>query len=125
MLTLNDIYKKYNNKKDCIIALEKALWNSIPKCPYCSNYRHYTELPKENRYHCNVCKCSFSVTVQTMFHKTKIDLQKWFYTILHNNKSVRQLAREIGVTKDTASYMIKRIKLAPESIIYKIKSINY
>jgi hypothetical protein len=48
-----------------------------------------------------------------MFHKTKIDLQKWFYAIIlvKQNISVRKLSKEIDVTKDTANFIIKRIKI--------------
>ena len=71
-------------------------------------------MPKEERYHCNTCNKSYSVTVGTMFHKTKVDLQKWFYAIslIANNENIsaRQLGKEIDVTKDTAWFMMKRIK---------------
>ena len=58
---------------------------------------------------------SYSVSVRTMFHKTRIDLQKWFYLIfilLNTNKklSTREIAKEINVTKDTAWRMLKMIK---------------
>lgn len=71
----------------------------------------------ELRYHCNSCNISFSVTVGTIFHKTKLDLQKWFLAIsivLNARKgiSARQLARDIGVTKDTAWFMLMRVRKA-------------
>ncbi len=74
-------------------------------------------MPKENRYHCNQCNRSFSVTVGTIFHKTKCDLRKWFLAIslvLNAKKgiSARQLARDIEVTKDTGWYMMMRIRKA-------------
>jgi hypothetical protein len=50
-----------------------------------------------------------------MFHKTKVDLQKWFFAVCQSNLSARKLAREIGVTKNTASFMLSRIKLSLES----------
>jgi len=69
-------------------------------------------MPKEQRYHCNNCKCSYSVTTRTMFHKSKVDLQKWFFAIEQNHLSIRQLAKQITVAKDTASYMLFRIRKA-------------
>jgi hypothetical protein len=47
-----------------------------------------------------------------MFHKTKVDLQKWFFAIGQTNMSARQLAIEIEVTKDTANFMLNRIRIA-------------
>jgi transposase-like protein len=60
---------------------------------------------------------SFSVTVGTIFHKTKLDLQRWFVAIslvLNAKKGIssRQLARDIDVTKDTAWFMQMRIRKA-------------
>jgi hypothetical protein len=50
-----------------------------------------------------------------MFHKTKVDLQKWLCAIpliVRNKISARQLAKDLDVTKDTACFMVKRIKRA-------------
>jgi transposase-like protein len=81
-------------------------------------------MPKELRYHCNVCKCSFSVTVRTVFHKTKVDLQKWFFAIKQSDLSVRKLAAEINVDKNTANFIQSRIKVALESNPTLIKTLK-
>ena len=57
------------------------------------------------------------MTVGTIFHKTKIDLQKWFlavHLVLNTGGriSVRQLAKDIQVNKNTACDMPTRIKEA-------------
>jgi transposase-like protein len=74
-------------------------------------------LKNEQRYQCNECFTSYSVTVGTLFHKTHVDLEKWFMAIsivLNPAKgiSVRQLAKEIKVQKNTAASMIFRIRKA-------------
>ena len=91
-------------------------WPDKPKCPYCES-TYSTPMPKEHRHHCNTCNTSFSVTVRTIFHKTKLDLQKWFLaiTLILNAKkgiSARQLARDLNVNKNTAWYMGMRIRKA-------------
>jgi len=96
--------------------LEKVRWNSVPVCPYCKSTKT-TTMKKEQRHHCNTCNTSFSVTVGTIFHKTKLDLQKWFLAIslvLNAKKGIssRQLSRDIEVNKDTGWYMIMRIRRA-------------
>nr|MDZ8041013.1 hypothetical protein [Nostoc sp. CreGUA01] len=53
----------------------------------------------------------------TVFHKTHVELHKWFLAIhlvlsSSGGVSVRQLAKEIGVNKNTACYMIERIRKA-------------
>jgi len=100
------VYELFPTEKDCLAHLEHIRWNGKPKCPYCQSY-HITPLAKEQRYHCNTCNTSFSVTVGTIFHHTRLPLQKWFLAlalILNAKKgiSARQLSRDLRVNKDTA-----------------------
>lgn len=104
------------NNEECLALLEQIRWGGKPKCPYCHS-TNATAYKNEHRYHCNECFTSYSVTVGTLFHKTHVELQKWFlaiHLVLNSPKSisVRQLAKEIGVNKNTASYMIERINKA-------------
>lgn len=110
------VYKQFPTHQDCLSYLEKVRWPNGPRCPYCGSDRT-TPLKKEHRHHCNACNTSFSVTVGTIFHKTKVDLQKWFLAIsliLNAKKGIssRQLARDIEVNKDTAWSMAMRIRRA-------------
>ena len=113
-MTLKQIYKIFPTVTICIGFLEEIRWANTPVCPYC-DAQNYTPLKEGHRYHCNTCNTSFSVTVRTVFHRTKCDLQKWFYAIyllLHADKeiTVRDLANKIGVAKDTALLMSTRVK---------------
>jgi transposase-like protein len=124
-MELNDFYSQYPTQSDCIKHLEHIVWNGSPVCPYC-NSKYNTTLKNEERKHCNTCNTSFSVTVNKIFHKTKADLQKWFYAIylIKNGYSLtsRGLAAILGVTKDTANKMINAInkELAYNSIIIQL-----
>lgn len=125
-MKLQDIYNKYPTQNDCISLLEKLIWDNAPKCPHCG-YEKYSPIKNESRYHCNVCNVSFSVTVRTIFHKTRADLQKWFYVIdqlLNTDRKLtdRGLAEEISVTKDTAWRMTNIItgEIGKSELIYKI-----
>ncbi|GAB1545316.1 hypothetical protein NUACC21_79920 [Scytonema sp. NUACC21] len=104
------------NHEDCLVLLEQIRWDGKPKCPYCGS-TNATAYKSERRYNCNECFTSYSVTVGTLFHKTHVKLHKWFLAIrlvLNSSEdiSVRQLAKEIGVNKNTACYMIERIRKA-------------
>jgi transposase-like protein len=95
--------------------MEKVRWGGKPVCPYkpCGS-TNSSPMPLELRHHCNTCNTSYSVTVNTLFHKTQLDYQKWFYCLwkVLNHKeqiSYRTLGKEMDVTKDTASYMVRRI----------------
>jgi len=53
--------------------------------------------------------------VNTIFHKTKIDLQKWFFAILlvydyTSRISARNLGEVLEITKDSAWLMQKKIR---------------
>ncbi|MDA3938725.1 MAG: transposase [Spirochaetia bacterium] len=111
-----EIYKNFPKKEDCIRFIEKIRWSHKPVCPHCTSHR-ISPMKKEFRYHCNSCNISFSVTVKTLFHNTRIPLQKWFAAIeifMKSEKkiSVRKLAETLDVNKDTAWTMLARIKKA-------------
>lgn len=98
----------------CRLFLESLRWNGKPICPYCGSDRA-TALEKESRYHCNYCSTSYSVTVNTLFHHSHIELKRWFRAIYlvcssPSKISVRHLAKEISVTKSTASSMLRKIR---------------
>jgi transposase-like protein len=110
--------------------LEQIRWGGKPLCPYCGS-TNSSPIKKELRYHCNACFTSYSVTVGTLFHKTHVDLQKWIQAIklvlTNGNISVRKLAQEIEVNKNTASYMLVRIRKAmieEEGLLYSLVGIE-
>jgi len=115
-MNIIQIYKKFPAEADCIAHLERVRWNGVPVCPYCKATRT-TRIKSESRHHCNSCNTTFSVTVNTIFHHTHLDLQKWFLAIsliLSAKKgiSARQLGRDIEVNRNTAWYMGMRIRNA-------------
>lgn len=115
-MNITKIYEKYPTRNDCIAHLESVRWPGGPRCPYCGS-DNATPRTKEHRYHCNRCNRAYSVTVDTIFHDTKLDLQKWFLAIcliLNAKKGIssRQLSRDLKVNKDTAWYMGMRIRKA-------------
>lgn len=115
-MNIIQIYKQFPTEDACIEHLEKVRWDGIPKCPYCKSKKS-TPMQSERRHHCNNCNTTYSVTVGTIFHRTHVDLQKWFLAIalvLNAKKgiSARQLARDIEVHRNTAWSMGMRIRKA-------------
>lgn len=112
----NRLYSMELSRRECIELLEKIRWGGEPQCPYCGS-RRASSIENGLRHHCNDCFTSYSVTVGTLFHQTHVDLWKWFRAILlvqasSGSISVRKLAREIGVSKNTAAQMLKRLREA-------------
>lgn len=113
---LEPYYSKFPSQLDCLSFLETIIWNNTPACPRCGSTKH-SSVKGKNAYHCNFCNRTFTVTMQTIFHKSKIDLQKWFYAIsimLHpyEDLTTRDLAVKMEVAKDTAWAIQKKIKTA-------------
>jgi transposase-like protein len=106
------------NHEECLLYLEKIRWNGAPTCPYCSSQKA-SAYKKEQRYHCHNCFTSYSVMVGTIFHKTHVDLRKWFQAIiilhkLNGNISGRQLAKEVGISRAAAASIMDRVLTAAE-----------
>ena len=115
-MNIIQIYKRFPEHEDCLKHLESVRWDNEPSCPYCRS-KKITPMKNEQRHHCNTCNTTFSVTVGTIFHATKLDLQKWFLAIslvLNAKKGIssRQLARDLGVNKNTAWYLQMRLRKA-------------
>ena len=109
-------YKQFPTHSDSINHLEEVRWNGEPTCPYC-NSKKATKYKSSHRYQCTNCNTAYTVTVGTIFHRTHLDLQKWFLAITivlnaKNGYSVRQLGRDSEVTKDTAWRMFVQIRKA-------------
>jgi transposase-like protein len=110
------IYKRFPTEESCLAHIEQVRWKGRPTCPYCTSER-VTREKTGWRLHCNACNTSFSVTVNTIFHHTHMDLQKWFLAIVlmlnaKKGLSARQLGRDIEVNKNTAWYVNMRIRRA-------------
>jgi len=112
-LHLREVYHIFPTDHDCIVFLEEMRWKGVPRCPYCQSPRS-TVLPREDRYHCNGCNVAYSVTVRTVFHQTHLPLQKWYLAILlivgnERDIPIRQLACDLQVSNNTASFILARI----------------
>ncbi len=115
-MDLIEIFERYPTQSDCLNHLEDVRWRGKPRCPYCQS-TNATSVPTETRHHCNNCNTSFSVTVATIFHHTRLPLQKWFLAvtlILNAQKGIssRQLSRDLKVNKDTAWRIAMKIREA-------------
>jgi transposase-like protein len=115
-MDIEAIYLLFPQPADCIAYLEGLRWQGKPRCPYCKR-ANSTPVKTERRHHCNICNVAFSVTVGTLFHHTRLPLQKWFLTIalmmqVEKDPSVRRLAALIDVDKNTASHLARRVREA-------------
>jgi transposase-like protein len=102
--------------------LESIRWPEGPICPHCGSISkdHYHLEGKAHRpglLKCKDCREQFSVTVGTVFERSKIALNVWLqavYLLCSSKKgmSSHQLHRTLGVTYKTAWFMTHRIREA-------------
>lgn len=102
--------------------LESVRWPKGPVCPHCGSISqdHYAlagEAHRPGLWKCKDCREQFSVTVGTVFERSKIPLHVWLqavYLLCSSKKgmSSHQLHRVLGVTYKTAWFMTHRIREA-------------
>lgn len=116
-----DITNKIYHDEDAARAhLEEQLWPNGPTCPHCGSVEATALKGKSHRkglYQCNDCREQFSVTVGTVFERSKIKLHKWVLAahLMGASKkgvSSKQLERMLGVTYKTAWFMSMRLREA-------------
>jgi transposase-like protein len=103
--------------------LEARVWPNGPHCPHCGNADQdkITGLKgKAHRaglYQCNECREQFTVTVGTVFERSKIPLTKWLaalFLLMGSKKgmSTHQIHRTIGVSYKSTWFMTHRLREA-------------
>ena len=101
--------------------LEAQRWADGVTCPHCGGLDRIKKLEgKSHRpglFQCGDCRKQFTVTVGTVFERSKVPLNKWLlatYLMASSKKgiSAHQLHRSLGVTYKTAWFMFHRIREA-------------
>ena len=101
--------------------LEALRWPDGPICPHCGCIGgHYALKGKAHRpglWKCKDCRKQFSVTVKTVFERSKIPLNKWLLAVhlmCASKKAIssHQIHRMLGVTYKSAWFMTHRIREA-------------
>ena len=116
-MTLNLKAKIYTDENAAREHLEAIQWPQGPICPHCGVIDHASRIAggRKGLWFCNACRMQFSVTVGTVFERSKLPLNTWLYAnhLLCSSKkgiSSQQLARMLGVTVKTAWFMAHRIR---------------
>jgi len=111
-------------EEECRQILEEIRWKGIPTCPYCESQKS-RKLKNEPRYQCNECFTSYSVTVGTIFHKTRVSLKaslSVIYLLMQPapRLSIRQIAEKLSLNKNTVSLLKKKVATDKSNFLQKI-----
>ena len=112
---------RYTDPEAARDYLESVRWPRGPVCPHCGAVDRISKLQgKAHRpgvYDCGHCRDQFTVTVGTVFERSKISLDKWLLAtaLMAASKkgiSSKQIERTLGVTYKTAWFMTHRLREA-------------
>jgi len=102
--------------------LEARVWPKGPVCPHCgATGDDVTALKgKAHRpglYQCSQCREQFTVTVKTVFERSKVPLSKWLaalfmMTASKKGVSAHQIHRSLGISYKTAWFLCHRLREA-------------
>ncbi len=103
--------------------LEARVWPNGPVCPHCGNADQdkLTSLKgKAHRpglYQCAECREQFTVTVKTVFERSKIPLTKWLaalflLTASKKGVSAHQIHRSLDISYKSSWFMMHRLREA-------------
>lgn len=112
----NPIFQNENKAREW---LEARVWPDGPICPHCGVVDQATLMNgKSHRpglYQCNACREPFTVTVGTLYERSKIPLHTWLavtHLMMASKKgmSALQISRMIGKPYKTVWFLCHRIR---------------
>lgn len=127
----NIIAPRFTDAEKAREHLEALRWPEGPFCPHCGSFNAKRLPPQRGKVtkahpegairagvvQCNDCREQYSVTVGTVFERSKVPLNKWLlanHLIVSSKKGIssHQLHRMLDVTYKTAWFMAHRIREA-------------
>jgi transposase-like protein len=122
-LLKNPIFKDEGKAREW---LEARVWPEGPTCPHCGNADKAKIRALEGKahrpglYQCAECREQFTVTVKTVFERSKIPLTKWLaalflMTASKKGVSAHQVHRMLGISYKSTWFMMHRLREAMRS----------
>ncbi len=114
-MTYSRFLQLFPDNDACLEYLRGRFFADGSECPGCGKASKYFRIKSRAAYSCMYCRHQVYPTAGTIFHKSTVSLQLWFYAIYLMSStrcgiSAKQLEREIGVTYKTAHRMFKQIR---------------
>jgi transposase-like protein len=109
-----DSYPLFSDEATAREALEALRWPKGVVCIHCAPPHHNVARiggtkQRKGIYGCRECRAQFTVTIGTMFERSRVPLHKWMQALLMftatNKQSVLSISHSIGVTYKTARGM--------------------
>jgi transposase len=114
-MTYTRFLELFPDNEACLEYLKERFFSDGTECPKCEKASKFHRIKGRSAYSCQFCGNHVYPTAGTIFHKSTVSLQLWFYAVYLMSStrcgiSAKQLEREIGVTYKTAHRMFKQIR---------------
>jgi len=122
---MTDLLKNpiFNDETKAREWLEARVWPEGPTCPHCGNADQgkirslQGKVHRPGLYQCAECREQFTVTVKTVFERSKIPLTKWLaalflMTASKKGVSAHQVHRMLGISYKSTWFMMHRLREA-------------
>ncbi len=115
---LKTFIKMYPTDEAAMKHLEAVLWSEGRVCPHCSTLDNSAERKRRPMfYQCRDCRKEFSIKTGTIFARSHIGMQSWFYAIYlmqtaRKGVSSLQMSKELEITQKSAWHMMHRLREA-------------
>jgi transposase-like protein len=109
----------FQNETAARVWLEARIWKDGRICPHCGVVGESTlmqgKTTRPGLYQCNACREPFTVTVGTLYERSKIPLHKWLAAtqLLMSSKkgmSALQIGRLLGISPKSSWFLMHRIR---------------
>jgi transposase-like protein len=114
-MTYREFMERFPDNAACLDYLRDKFYAPGTPCPKCEKPSRFHKLKGRSAYSCQYCGHHVYPTAGTIFHKSTLSLQLWFWAIFLMSStrcgiSAKQLEREIGVSNKTALRMFRQIR---------------
>lgn len=117
-ITFTQFQKQFLTEEACYAHLYKMKWSEGFCCPICQHDACYVITTRKSPlYECKNCDHQTTLTVNTIFEKTRTDLTVWFaaiFLVAHDKRGVSAtlVAKELEISYQTAWTMMQKIRKA-------------
>jgi transposase-like protein len=116
--TILELCEKLSTEAKCIEFFIILRWKDGVECPHCQSKKVYT-LKNGKSFRCGNTECreTFSIRTGTVMEASNISIKKWIlaiYLATSNKKGISsvQLGKHIGISQQSAWFMLHRIREA-------------
>ena len=113
--TITEFFAKFPTDDACLDYLMAQRHGEAIDCPKCGKHGKFHRIRRHPAYECAWCGFEIFPMVGTIFHRSHVPLQKWFYAIYlftttRHGVPAKELQRQLGVSYPTAFRMSHKIR---------------